>query len=61
MMFSDALYFSRLDSDYLLVHFDPNVIKAMAAFCFMAIVKDAIVGGFIFIFYKGIELIFISY
>ena len=48
----DAFYFSKLESNNILVHFDFDVIKAMAAFCFLAVLKDAIVGGIIFIFYK---------
>ena len=50
----DAFYFSRLESTPLLVHFDFSVIKAMAAFCFLAVLKDAIVGIFLYQFYgKG--------
>ena len=48
----DAFYFSKLESSNILVHFDYNVIRAMAGFCYVAVLKDAIVGGFIFMFYK---------
>jgi len=53
--FFDAYYFSRLESSPILVHFDFSVIKAMAAFCILAVFKDAIVGIFIYIQFYGKE------
>ena len=36
----DAWYYGRLESKSLLVHMSPSVIKAMAAFVYLAVVKD---------------------
>lgn len=39
-LFSDAIYFGRLESALILVHMEPAVIKLMAAYVYMAILKD---------------------
>ena len=36
----DAWYYGRLESVSILVHMSPSVIKAMAAFVYLAVVKD---------------------
>ena len=52
-MISDALYFAGLESKELLVHYDSNVIKAMAAFVYIAILKDVFTAVLVLFYYKG--------
>ena len=49
----DAFYFGELESENVLVHVDPAVIKAMAAFVFIAIFKDILVGAYMHLLYEG--------
>ena len=53
----DAFYFGELQSENVLVHVDPAVIKAMAAFIFIAILKDILVGAYIYALYEGTGII----
>ena len=46
-------YFGQLESENVLVHVDPAVIKAMAAFVFIAVLKDILVGGYMHLLYQG--------
>ena len=50
---SDAFYFGELESENILVHVDPAVIKAMASFVFIAILKDILVGAYMHLLYEG--------
>ena len=52
-IYSDALYFGDLESENILVHVDPGVIKAMAAFVIIAVFKDVMVGLFMHLLYNG--------
>ena len=54
---SDAFYFGELESENILVHVDPAVIKAMASFVFIAILKDILVGAYMHMLYEGIGII----
>ena len=46
-----------MESKNLLVHMSPSVIKAMAAFVFLAVVKDIIVGMVKYWWYReGMDL-----
>ena len=49
----DALYFGELESENILVHVDPSVVKAMCAFVFIAVLKDILVGLYIHLLYAG--------
>ena len=54
----DAWYYGRLESKSLLVHMSPSVIKAMAAFVYLAVVKDVLLGLVMLVCYsdKGMDL-----
>ena len=39
------------------MHYDSSVIKAMAAFVYIAILKDALNGGLLYWLYKGSDLL----
>ena len=58
----DATYLVQLESEFLLVHVDPAVIKAMTAFIYIAIIKDVLVGYFLYRLYKypGMKIIIIQ-
>ena len=48
---SDAIYFGDLEKENILVHVDPAVVKAMASFVFIAILKDILVGLYMHLLY----------
>ena len=49
----DAIYFWSLERERLLVHVDPKVIQAMAAFVFISVLKDFLIGFYLHWTYEG--------
>ena len=51
--FQDAIYFGSLENAYLLVHVDSEVIQAMAAFVYISVLKDFLIGFYLHWTYEG--------
>ena len=49
----DAIYFGSLEKDDILVHVDSKVIQAMAAFVFISVLKDFLIGFYLHWTYEG--------